>query len=142
MLESLGGIAGENVVDLYAGSGSFGIESLSRGASHATFVEQDREAQTVLAKNLDTLGFAERASIVNRPVERVVATLDSFAVAFCDPPYAKDPWPFIFETVDAELLVGHSESPIELASGWEELKRRKYGRSHILIARPLTSLDS
>ncbi len=139
MLATLGGVVDEAILDLYAGSGSFGIESLSRGANHVTFVEQDREAQAVLGKNLDTLGFADQATIITRPVARAWSNIEPVGIAFCDPPYADDPWTEIFESVQCKLLVGHAQSPIELPPQWEELKRREYGRSRIVIARPVTA---
>ena len=142
MLVSLGDVVDENVVDLYAGSGSFGIESLSRGARHATFVEQDREAQGVLAKNLETLGFTQQATIIGRPVLRTLSSLEPAGIVFCDPPYAEDPWTQIWEQATSRLVVGHAESPIALAEPWQELKRRKYGRSHILIAQVVSHSPS
>jgi 16S rRNA (guanine966-N2)-methyltransferase len=57
MLASLGVVEGARVWDLFAGSGAMGIEALSRGASHATFVEQARGALTVIRANLARLGY-------------------------------------------------------------------------------------
>ena len=54
---------GAAVLDLYAGSGALGIESLSRGAAHATFVEQDAQVCRTIATNLRELGLAERATV-------------------------------------------------------------------------------
>ena len=58
-----GQFQGERVLDLYAGSGSLGIEALSRGAAWADFVEQDRRQCQVIQLNLETTGFADCASV-------------------------------------------------------------------------------
>lgn len=130
------------VADLFAGSGSFGIEALSRGAAHATFVERDRVAARVLADNLDRLGFAERAEVIVAPVDAALRRLGPVDLVFCDPPYADDPWPDLLERLDAELLVGHAETPVVLTGRWEEITRRAHGRAHIVIARRLSTAES
>ncbi|MEM8923998.1 MAG: 16S rRNA (guanine(966)-N(2))-methyltransferase RsmD [Actinomycetota bacterium] len=138
MLGSLGALHDEaRVLDLFAGSGSFGIESLSRGAAHATFVEMDRAAARTLERNLDHLGFADRAEVLVRPAASALTALTGgppFDVAFCDPPYALDPWADLLDRLPAPLVVGHAEHDIELTEGWLELRRKTYGRSRILIA--------
>ena len=131
-----GGLDGAVVADLWAGSGSFGIESLSRGAERAIFVERGREALACLRDNLATLGFEDRATVIAGAVLPTLATIGSVDIAFCDPPYADDPWAELLATLRADLVVGHAEHPIELPPDWEELRRRTYGRANIVIARP------
>jgi len=94
--ESLFGILGERVpgarmLDLYAGSGAIGIEALSRGAEHCTFVERGREALDVLRQNLEHTDLAARATVRGEPVERFLAgeSLESFDLAMLDPPFAE-----------------------------------------------------
>ncbi|MEM9563594.1 MAG: RsmD family RNA methyltransferase [Actinomycetota bacterium] len=134
MLGSLGGVDGMVVADLWAGSGSFGIEALSRGAERAIFVERGREALACLRDNLATLGFDDRATVVPGSVLTAAPTLDHVDLAFCDPPYADDPWTELFGVVRADLVVGHAERPVPLPVGWDELRRRDYGRARIVIA--------
>jgi 16S rRNA (guanine966-N2)-methyltransferase len=133
MVASLGGVAGWRVLDLYAGSGSLGLEALSRGASHVTFVEADRRAAATLSRNLAELGFADRASVVVAPVLAVVSTLGPARLAFCDPPYADDPWPALLGAVPAPLVVAHTEADLSPPPGWEVLRRRRYGRAAVTI---------
>jgi 16S rRNA (guanine966-N2)-methyltransferase len=135
MVASRGGVDEAVVLDLFAGSGSFGLESLSRGARSATFVERDRRALTVLRSNIERLGFEDRSTVVAGSVETVLSGLGPADIAFCDPPYAADPWIELQAGIDADLLVGHAESPIQLTERWTEIRRRVYGRSHIVIAR-------
>ena len=80
-------IAGTVFADLYAGTGAVGIEALSRGASRAIFVEQNRAAVGVLRQNLKSLDLEARAEV--RQV-RATAVLGKFEVdiVFLDPPYA------------------------------------------------------
>jgi len=136
MVDSLGGVVDASVVDLFAGSGSFGIECLSRGARSVVFVERDRGAAAVLKANVERLGFDDRSSILVMAVERAMPRLPAADVAFCDPPYADDPWADLLENLSAELLVGHADFDIDLPERWVELRRRTYGRARIVIAEP------
>ncbi len=122
------------VLDLFAGSGSFGIECLSRGAAHVTFVERNRAAAATIQRNLDTLGFADQATVLTAAVESVVRTASQVELAFCDPPYADDVWAGLLPLIPAEVVVGHAAFEISLTADWIELKRRDYGRARIVIA--------
>ncbi len=82
-------VVGAQVADLFAGSGAIGIEALSRGAEHCTFVERDRDALRALRTNLDTLGIADRSRVVTGDVLAVAAAVDADLV-FADPPYDFD----------------------------------------------------
>lgn len=57
-------IDGARVLDVFAGTGSMGLESLSRGASHATFFESDRSAVKLLRQNIEALGFADQSTVI------------------------------------------------------------------------------
>lgn len=137
MLQSLGGVEDAVVVDLFAGSGSFGIESLSRGAERAVFVERNRNALETLRANISHVGFEDRATVIGASVSTAVLSLPPADIAFCDPPYADDPWHDLLSKLDAELLVGHAETPVQLTERWEEIRRRTYGKAHIVVARKL-----
>lgn len=69
----LGSLDGLVVLDLYAGSGALGLEALSRGAAHATFVERDRRALAALRRNVESTGLRE-AEIRGTDVERAART--------------------------------------------------------------------
>jgi len=87
----LGGrVEGVRFLDGYAGTGGVGLEALSRGAEHATFVEHDRHAIHVLRKNIDACGAAERCTVIQKPftgLARRELALGVFEVVFVDPPY-------------------------------------------------------
>lgn len=140
MLASLGGVEGMGVegmtvLDLFAGCGSFGLECLSRGAQHVTFVERDGPTAAVIEENLSQLGFSSRAAVKRTSVASALASVSSRVdLAFCDPPYADDVWPELLPVIPADLLVGHASAEISLVPPWRELKRRRYGRARIVIA--------
>ena len=82
-------IVGARVLDLFAGSGALGLESLSRGAAIAEFVDVSRRSLEALRENIATLGAGERAIIHRGDAIRFAAglTAGAFDVAFADPPY-------------------------------------------------------
>lgn len=87
-------LVGASVLDLFAGSGGLGIEALSRGAAHATFVERWPRAVETLKRNLDTTGLSERADIERgdalRRLEAAPLPGAPFDLVLLDPPYAID----------------------------------------------------
>jgi 16S rRNA (guanine966-N2)-methyltransferase len=82
-------IVGARVLDLFAGSGALGLESLSRGAAVAEFVEIGVKSLRALRENAELLGAGDRAIIHRGDAVRFVSTLPrgAFDVAFADPPY-------------------------------------------------------
>jgi 16S rRNA (guanine966-N2)-methyltransferase len=88
-LDAAVGLAGARVLDLFAGSGALGLEALSRGATHATFVESDGRAADVLRRNIRTLGLAG-AQVRQGGVAGVLATPADgpYDIVLADPPYS------------------------------------------------------
>ncbi|HEX6747909.1 MAG TPA: 16S rRNA (guanine(966)-N(2))-methyltransferase RsmD [Longimicrobium sp.] len=84
-------LPGARVLDLFAGSGALGLEALSRGASHCTFVEQDAKALAALRANVKALDAADRVDVFRTDAVKYAAALapGAFDVAFADPPYGK-----------------------------------------------------
>ena len=84
-------IANKTVLDLYAGAGSFGLESLSRGAKEATFVDASKQADLVLKKNIAHTGFLPQADVIKSKVEEFIQKYSNsekvFDIVFMDPPY-------------------------------------------------------
>lgn len=77
------------VLDAFAGSGSLGLESLSRGASHATFIERDRQASQILQDNIKSLGANDSAEVLNMGLNTFIDknSEKKYDVIFTDPPY-------------------------------------------------------
>ena len=82
---------GARVLDLFAGAGGVGLEALSRGAAHATFVERDAQAITALRENVTALDVAALVSVrrgdVLRELPGLLAGGERFDIVFLDPPY-------------------------------------------------------
>lgn len=77
------------VLDLYAGSGSVGIEAMSRGAAHATFVENDRKAFAFLQANITLIKAEADATLIFGSVDQVLSSrVQRYGVVFADPPYS------------------------------------------------------
>jgi 16S rRNA (guanine966-N2)-methyltransferase len=146
----LGHIPPAPVLDLFAGSGALGIEALSRGALHATFVERDRAALATLRSNLDRLDLASRASVlpgnVADRVKRGVTVTGPCALLFLDPPYRIDKSEvrrLVERLVEGEsLLEGalvvweHSSSDdVEWPEALTDLGSRRYGDTTVSMAR-------
>lgn len=97
------------VLDICAGTGSLGIEALSRGADFCCFVEHDRHVQAVLEKNLAATGLAARSQILTLDCLKALRLLASqgrrFDVAFFDPPYASALYDTVPEAVGALSLL-------------------------------------
>lgn len=80
-------------LDLFAGSGGIGIEALSRGASFAAFVDDNRDAVRCIEENLEFTKFTEQALVFRKDVIgalRSLEKLEPFDIIFMDPPYGKD----------------------------------------------------
>ncbi len=78
-----------NVLDAFAGTGSLGLESLSRGANHATFIERDRLAKKILVENITTLGAGDFSTVFQIGAKTWIDKNQdkSFDIIFADPPY-------------------------------------------------------
>jgi 16S rRNA (guanine966-N2)-methyltransferase len=98
------------ILDLFAGSGSVGLEALGRGAAHAVLVEHARPALTCLRENIALLGVAGEAEVLPCPVERALETLArqarQFDLIFLDPPFADaDAYTTVLNAVAASALL-------------------------------------
>lgn len=146
VFSALGDLNGINVLDLYAGSGSLGLEALSRGAKQAIFVERERDAILKLHENIEATGFDDRADVqwgevsltLNRPAP------ERLDLIFVDPPYS-----MAVSAVQSDLealvmggfladegrVVVHRPvkerrlKPLGLELTWE----RDFGQSHIYV---------
>jgi 16S rRNA (guanine966-N2)-methyltransferase len=136
-LWSRGAVVDATVLDLFAGSGAMGIEALSRGAAHATFVDDDGRARRVISDNLATCGLADRADVVADKAERFVERSpgQAYDVVFCDPPYAfgDDEWTALLGRLDTDLAVLESNRELELSADWEVLRAARYGRTWVTL---------
>ena len=137
-------IQGAVVLDAFAGTGSLGLEALSRGAKRVVFVEKDRIAQKVLAQNIATLGEENRSKIIRTTVSNWLETMSDvtgFDIIFVDPPY-HDPQ---FSTVrrlfallkpQAYMVLSHQgKGEIPTQTGVVVVDNRSYGGANLTIYR-------
>lgn len=133
-LLSMGVLREARVVDLFAGTGALGIEALSRGAAHATFVENAPVALAAIETNIETLGFADQSTIVRADATsfRPSTTVD---IAFVDPPYTWDGWAELLAGLDAALVVCEARRAVEAPDTWELVRSDRYGTTVITLLR-------
>ncbi len=149
-------IEGARVLDLYAGSGSLGLEALSRGAERAVFVERDEGVAAQLRRNVEGLGFSARARIATVDALAFLGDVaggkrpGGYAVAFADPPFAFSSTPGFSDLVrglsqgalwgagEATAVVevearGAREADLDRLPG--EVAYRRYGRNLLAISK-------
>ena len=151
-LGSLDAVEGARVLDLYAGSGALGIEALSRGAAHATFVDTDRAARRAVADNLEATGLADRAEVLGDDAERHLERLAAAGGAavdlvLLDPPYATDDvtWERLLALVGSVapggVVVAESDREVPLPVGWHALRVKRYGGTLVSVLMPPSALS-
>jgi 16S rRNA (guanine966-N2)-methyltransferase len=103
------GLNGKTICDLFAGTGSLGIEALSRGAKHAVFVEKDPRHAALIKENVAALDLKESTDVHVVYAEKYLQTAAGrFDVIFCDPPYGYGEAGGLFETIAARKLLSPS----------------------------------
>ena len=78
---------GMQVADVFAGSGALGLEALSRGAQHATFVEKNHHASSIIETNIQALGACAQSTVMRADVLTLKAPSSPYDLVFLDPPY-------------------------------------------------------
>jgi len=128
-------IPGAYVLDLFSGSGSLGIEALSRGARQVTFVDKSAVSISCIEKNLSLLGARMDATLINSDASTFVQHCSgTFDLIFMDPPYNKGlasksaPHVYNLLKIGGILTIEHSPAEIIDISPW---KSRTYGNTMI-----------
>jgi 16S rRNA (guanine966-N2)-methyltransferase len=138
-------IAGASVLDACAGSGAFGLEALSRGAAHATFVERNRATREILRKNIATLGVADQATVESLTVASHAALAGTgqsparFDLIFHDPPFEEPPdedLALLFRLLARDGILVHERGDDRIPdAGRGPDDVRRYGRTRLLFYR-------
>lgn len=131
-----------SVLDLCAGSGALGIESLSRGAASGVFIEKSRSNARLLEQTLAQLGLQDAARVlaldVLKGIPLLAAEKKTFSLIFCDPPYAAKLINPVFLTLIASncmteggiFVAEHDTREIVLVpKGWQKLTDRSFGET-------------
>lgn len=136
-------VEGAHVLDAFAGTGAVGLEALSRGATHVTFIEKDRVAQRILAENIASIGVENTTDIIRTTVVNWIETYKGrqFDLIFADPPYHDPQFSTVTRLFDllkpGGLMVlshpGRGERPTK--SGVVVVDDRSYGNAFLTFYR-------
>ena len=135
------------VLDLFAGTGSLGIEALSRGAAWADFVERDRRQSAVIRENLEATGFGSQARVLQGDATRSLTLLaGNYSLVLLDPPYRMGAFHEVMQAIgghpglltdDSMVVAGHYRQT-ELLASYGTLRQtmlRQYGDNAVSIYR-------
>ncbi|WP_299899548.1 16S rRNA (guanine(966)-N(2))-methyltransferase RsmD [uncultured Ruegeria sp.] len=131
---------GLRVLDLFAGTGTLGLEALSRGASHVTFVDDGRVAHGLIRKNIDLTRSADRTDLIRRDATRLGDNTGApYDLVFLDPPYGKSMGQKAVAALangwiaDDALLVWEENARMQAPAGFTLHDSRRYGDTHISL---------
>jgi 16S rRNA (guanine966-N2)-methyltransferase len=138
-------VTGARVLDLFAGTGAFGLEALSRGAAFVLLVDDAAEGRALLRENVAALGLGGVSRIFRRDATRLgPAHLEPFSLVFLDPPYGKGlAEKALVSARDGGWLAPGALIAVEEASdagftvpaSFEELERRRYDDTEVSFLR-------
>jgi 16S rRNA (guanine966-N2)-methyltransferase len=142
-------VEGARVLDLFAGTGAFGIEALSRGAAFTLFVDDSAEARALLRENVATLGLGGTSRIFRRDATKLgpAHPVEPFSLAFLDPPYGKGRAEQALASAraggwfvpDALVVVEEAKkSAFAVPEGFVEIERRGYDDTEFVVLRLAT----
>ena len=139
-------IDNSNVIDLYSGIGSFGLECLSRGANKVTFIEQNPSVLKILNENLKKLNLENKVRTINGAVDNFCNenVKEKFDILFFDPPYAEKNFLKVMKTFEMKkifnkkhIFIVHREKGNDenLENNFKILFSKVYGRSKIIFGK-------
>lgn len=137
-------LVGKRVIDIFCGTGGLGLEALSRGAEHVTFVDRNGPSLALARENVERFGETEHTTFIRSDSTQLPPATFPCTVAFADPPYNKgQAAPALKSLKDSGWLEPYALVVLELSAhellhipeGYELMDERKYGNSKILILR-------
>ena len=148
-----------NVLDLYSGTGSFGLECVSRQAKNVIFIEKENEALNILKKNIEKLKVNKKTKIFSNDVFQIIKKNDKFFYnlsstkkfdfIFCDPPFKDTNISNLIELIIKKNLLKsngifiihrHKNANDKLSTFLEIIDKRIYGISKIIFGKLLSTL--
>jgi 16S rRNA (guanine966-N2)-methyltransferase len=141
VLNHLDVIEGARVLDLFAGTGALGLEALSRGASHVTFVENGRAAQRLIGLNVAKLKVQAQTDLVRRDARHLPGRTGApFDLVFLDPPYRRELGGSALVCADKggwltteAFIVWEEAFEVSVPEGFALVDRRRYGDTHVTL---------
>jgi len=133
------------VLDLFSGVGSFGIECISRGAKHVTFIENYNGVLPILKKNLSSLKIDEKYQVIEQNILdgiNLKNSINAFDIIFLDPPYKEKNLKKILDNISSEKLMKdngviiihrHKNEKGQLSENLKIIEEKKYGISKIIF---------
>ena len=140
-------ISNSNVLDLFSGVGSFGLECISRRSKHVTFFENYPAVLKILKKNIQNLNCSKNAKIIDKDIfclEQSYKDLRNYEFVFLDPPYKERKVKLLLEIIkkskilkrDSIILIHRDKKFIdEFPENFKVIKTKNYGRSKILFGK-------
>ncbi|GJE25329.1 16S rRNA (guanine(966)-N(2))-methyltransferase RsmD [Methylobacterium organophilum] len=139
-------VEGARVLDLFAGTGAFSFEALSRGAEYALLVDEGSEARAIIRSNIEALGLEGATRLFRRDATKLgpAGPAGPFDLLFCDPPYNRDLAPKALASAASggwlgagALVLVEEAAAVQVAPppGFTALERRDYGDSAVTFLR-------
>lgn len=136
---------GSCVLDVFAGTGSLGLEAVSRGARKCFLVDKDKDTFSFLEQNVKKLGFSEICETINKDSYEFLSVIhrkkEVFDIIFIDPPYNKNMIPSVIELVDTKKLLNEGGIIVTKVDAGEKIYEgttnialtdyRKYGNTTV-----------
>ncbi|MEP4198502.1 MAG: 16S rRNA (guanine(966)-N(2))-methyltransferase RsmD [Aliishimia sp.] len=129
---------GARVLDLFAGTGALGLEALSRGAEHVSFVENGRVGHKLISENIAKLRCEDDVQVFKQDATRLGTAPTPCDLVFLDPPYGKGLGPYALASArdggwlaSGALIVWEENAPQEAPEGFTLAERRRYGDTHL-----------
>ncbi len=139
IMDSLGTFENKKILDLFSGIGTLGIESMSRGADSAVFVDNDSRVLKILKKNIDMLSIDSCCEIIKSDTLKYLDYIDKkFDIIFADPPYGKFEYLDLFPLIKKKLTVNGIfcyESKKTKLNLELDVKIKNYGHTQVIFWR-------
>lgn len=137
-------LEGARILDLFAGTGALGLEALSRGGRHATFVDSGRIAQKLLRDNIKRTQREADCQVLTCTADALPKAQAPCTLIFLDPPYGQDLGAGALAAaqkmgwIDKDaLIVWEEDQPAQPPRGFERLDLRRYGKTHVTFLSPI-----
>ena len=137
-------IGGARVLDLFAGTGALGLEALSRGARHVTFVDEGAKARALIRRNIELCRAGGETKLFRRDATRLGENrAEPFSLVFLDPPYGKGLGERALSAAlsggwlaKEALIVWEEGAEMAAPAGLKRLDHRRYGDTHVMFLAP------
>lgn len=137
-------LVGKRVIDIFCGTGGLGLEALSRGAQHVTFIDRSPQSLALARENTERFGESANAAFIRSDSTQLPPATFPCTVAFADPPYNKGQAAPALQSLKQGgwlepnalvVLELYANELMHIPEGYEQMDERTYGNSKVLILR-------